>query len=74
MEKQLRDYFDKRTQQYLCIAFEQNGPKVVGGYSASACQQCPGFQNLASKRIWAAYLEECYIDESKTTSKLPSQE
>ena len=49
------DYYDKATDQYLCVAFELGKPKIIGGYSKSACLQEPRFKSMASKRVWANY-------------------
>ena len=51
------DYEHLPTDEYLCVAFENGEPKIIGGYSLSACLQDKDFGRAASRRIWNAYVE-----------------
>lgn len=56
-DKRSGDYYDKRTNQYFCIAFELGKAKVIGGYDKSAADQNPDFKKFASMKIWGNYFD-----------------
>jgi len=53
--QQSGDYYDERTNQFLCIAVENDGPKVIGGYSKSLVDAHPEIRKKVSARIWGHY-------------------